>query len=119
MHSPTSPNEELRELRAKIARTRLRLDRHLHAATKETQRLKSWKTYVQSFPGSAVTAALGLGLALAGGMKAKSISRWLGNRLLRFAWNSTRSGILDEVHAIWAESGSNLNKSQGGGVKDE
>lgn len=116
---PRPREDELKELRVRIGRSRLRLDRHLRAAAGETQRLTSWKTYVRSFPGSAVTAALGLGLALSGGMKAKSIARWLGGRLMRQAWGSMRSGILAELHAIWVESGSNFKNAQGGGAKDE
>lgn len=116
---PTPQEEQIHDLRLQIGRARRRLDRHLHAAAGETQRLKSWRSYVTSFPGSAALAALGVGLALSGGMKSQSIARWLGSRLLRQAWNSLRSGILEELRAVWEESAAKPQAKQGGEAKHE
>lgn len=73
MSSPIAHAEQertRRDLRLRIGRLRRRIDGRIHATRRKAQRLASWRTYVKRYPGSAVTAALGVGLALSAGLGA-------------------------------------------------
>ena len=93
-----------RELRARIGRLRRRIDGRVHAAGGEVRRLASWRTYVRRWPGNAVLAAFGSGLALAAGLSARRWSRWLGLRLLRGGVDRALRRVGEELQRVWANS---------------
>jgi hypothetical protein len=103
-----------RELRLQIGRLRRRIDGHLRAAGRETQRLTSWRTYVKSFPGCAVLAALGTGLVLSAGLTARRIARWLGLRLVGRAFDTAGHAVWRELEQIWAAT---ANARKPGGTR--
>jgi hypothetical protein len=107
-----------RELRQQIGRLRRRIDGHLGAAGRETQRLASWRTYVKSFPGCAVLTALGTGLILSAGLTAPRIARWLGLRLVGRAFGTAGHAIWRELGHIWANSTPDKKPSATSGGRD-
>ncbi len=103
-----SPSPELerrkRELRLKIGRLRRQIDRRALDARRESERLLSWRTVVRRLPGNTMLAAFGAGLALAAGLSARSLGRWLGLRMVRHALGEGRRAAWSELHRIWADS---------------
>ncbi len=93
-----------RELRLKIGRLRRQIDRRARAARGESARLISWRTVVRHVPGSAMLAAFGVGLALAAGLSARSLGRWLGLRMVRHALGEGRRAMGAELRRLWADS---------------
>lgn len=91
-------DQQLRgQLRLQIARQRRRIDARLRATQQEGQRLLSWRTYVQRYPGWTAVAGLGLGLAAAAGVRRRKLSRRLGIRLLRLAFGRLTRRIWQEI----------------------
>lgn len=64
----------------------------------------SWRTVVRGLPGNTMLAAFGAGLALAAGLSARSLGRWLGLRMVRHAMGEGRRAVAREWHRIWADS---------------
>ena len=93
-----------RDLRLRIGRLRRRVDDRIRSTGRQARRLVSWRTYVRSHPGYAVTAALGVGLAASAGLSASRLSRWLGLRLLRRATEGAAGRFWQELGQIWADS---------------
>lgn len=93
-----------RDLRSRIGRLRRRIDGRIRSARDEAGRLISWRTYVQSYPGYAVTAALGLGLAASAGFSPRCLSRWLALRLLRRATEKAVRRLWEDLKQVWADS---------------
>lgn len=93
-----------RDLRLRIGRLRRQIDGRICGARREVGRLVSWRSYVRSYPGYAVTAALGIGLAVSAGLSAGRLSRWLGLRLLGRAAEGTAGRFWQELAQIWADS---------------
>lgn len=105
-----------RELRLRIGRLRRRIDGRLHASRREAGRLTSWRTYVARFPGGALAAAFGVGLALAAGMSGPRLLRLVGLRLVQQGTREVGSRLWAELASIWAESArANKNAGTGGG----
>lgn len=92
-----------RELRLEIGRLRRRIDRRVRSLEREGLRLVSWRTYVERYPGYAVAAAFGIGLAASAG-SGGGWSRLLGLRLARRALDKAACGVWQELKGIWAES---------------
>jgi hypothetical protein len=90
-----------RDLRIQIARQRRRVDARLRAARHEIQRLRSWRTYVQHFPGKAIVAAFGIAMATTAAWRGKRWGRQVGLFLARRAFNKTLGGMWGELRAIW------------------
>ncbi len=105
-----------RELRLRIGRLRRRIDLQTHRTTREVRRLASWRTYVTHFPGSAVIGALGVGLALSGGLGLRSLSRWLGMRLVRRGVDAVVKHFCLELGRIWADSAPDANPPDADGA---
>jgi len=101
-----------RELRRRIGRLRRRIDRRVHSTGREARRLVSWRTYVTRRPGNAVTAALGVGLALSAGLSARRLSRWLGLWMVRRAAGDFTKHLWRELGRLWAESEPGTKPSQ-------
>lgn len=93
-----------RDLRLRIGRLRRQIDGRIRGAQREARRLVSWRSYVRTYPGYAVTAALGIGLAVSAGLSAGRMSRWLGFRLLRRAAEGAAGRFWHELGQIWADS---------------
>jgi len=108
-----------RDLRRRIARLRRRIDGRVRGVERQGRRLASWRTYVKAYPGSAATAAFGVGLALSAGLSARSILRRLGMRLLRRATDRVGRECWREVERIWAESAPGKTAAKTEGADDE
>jgi hypothetical protein len=93
-----------RDLRLRIGRLRRQIDGRIRTTERQARRLVSWRTYVRSYPGYAVTAAVGIGLAASAGLSARGMSRWLGLRLLRRAARGASRRFWQELKQIWADS---------------
>lgn len=104
LQSPADLQRRKRELRLRIGRLRRQIDRHAHAVQREGERLLSWRTVVRQLPGNAVLAAFGFGLALAAGLSARSMARWLGLRMMRRSLREGRRFVWAEWHRIWSAS---------------
>ncbi len=101
---PADLQRRKRQLRLRIGRLRRRIDWRACVAHREGQRLFSWRTAVRRLPGNAMAAAFGVGLALAAGLSARSLARWLGLRLVRHALRSGRQAVAAELRRIWVDS---------------
>jgi len=108
-----------RDLRLRIGRLRRRIDGRIRLAGRGARRLVSWRTYVRSYPGYAVTAALGLGLAASSGLSAGRLWRWLGLRLLRRAADGAAGRFWQELKQVWADSAPRSGQAEGNGADDE
>jgi hypothetical protein len=93
-----------RELRLRIGRSRRRIDRRLRATQDGARRLLAWRTYVVRYPGWAMAAALGAGLAASAGLRPARMSRWLGLSLVRRALGGFQQGLWAELQRLWTES---------------
>jgi len=91
-----------RHLRLRIARLRRRIDGRLHGVQREGRRLASWKTYVRTFPGSALLIALGAGLAVSAGLGRGQLTRMVGLRLFRRGTASLSGQLVAHLQDIWA-----------------
>ncbi|MBN2473369.1 MAG: hypothetical protein JXB62_02080 [Pirellulales bacterium] len=111
--------ETKRDLRLRIARLRRQINGRIRVAQNETRRLFSWRTYVRRFPGSSVTAALGVGLALAAGLSTRRLSRWVGMRMVRRAADHVTDRIWRELRQVWTDSTPDRGTMQTGGADDE
>jgi hypothetical protein len=107
-----------RELRLRIGRLRRRIDGRLHASRREASRLTSWRTYVARFPGGALAAAFGVGLALAAGMSGPRLLRLLGLRMVRQGAREVGSRLWAELASTWAASAT-ANEATGAGEGDD
>jgi hypothetical protein len=108
-----------RDLRLRIGRLRRQIDGRVHAARDEARGLVSWRSYVRSYPGYAVAAALGLGLAVSAGLSARRLWRWIGLRLLRRATAGAAGRFFEELKQIWADSTPRPAAPEGTGAEDE
>jgi hypothetical protein len=98
-----------RELRLQIGRMRRQIGARLRGAGKQTRRIQSWRTYVEDYPGSTLLAALGVGLALSAGLRAGSLTRWVGLRLIRGGLHTAAGAFWRELQQLWAASTQNKN----------
>ena len=108
-----------RDLRLRIGRLRRRIDGRIRLAEREARRLVSWRAYVRSYPGYAVTAALGIGLAASAGLSTGRVSRWLGLRLLRRAADGAAGRFCEELRQIWADSAPQSAAAETTGADDD
>jgi len=66
--------------------------------------LLSWQTYARRYPGSAVMAALGVGLVASAGLGRRPLARWIGLRLVRRAIDRLGRLFWRELEQVWADS---------------
>jgi len=108
-----------RDLRRRIARLRRRIDGRVRGVQRQGRRLLSWRTYVRAYPGSAATAAFGLGLALSAGLSARNLLGRMGMRLVRRATDRVGQQCWREIERIWAESAPGETAPKIEGADDE
>ncbi len=108
-----------RELRLRIGRLRRQIDGRIHSTGRKTRRLTSWRTCVRSYPGMAVTAALGFGLALSSGFSKRRLSRWLGLRLIRRSVRRAGELFWSELVQFWADSTPRRKPADNSGADDD
>lgn len=107
MPSRTVDDELLRrkrELRLRIGRARRRIDNRLGAVEDSGRALLSWRTYVVRYPGWALCAALGAGMAASAALRPARVSRWLGLRLVNRSLGAVQQQVWREVRRIWKDS---------------
>ena len=107
-----------RELRLRIGRLRRRIDGRIRSVEREGLRLVSWQTYVRRYPGYAVLAALGLGLAASAGPSGGGWSQYLGIQLVRRVIHKAVDCVWQEIKDIWAESKPRSCAAEAGGAED-
>lgn len=107
-----------RDLRLRIGRLRRRVNERIRCGGREVRRLASWRSYVRSWPGNAVAAAFGVGLALSAGLSARRLAGWLGMRLIRRAVECAASQFRRELGQIWADSDPAKGPSKADGAHD-
>lgn len=107
---------EKRRLRVAIARSRRRIDRRLRNSRKATNRLTSWKTYVQRWPALALAAGLGFGWVLAAGLRPRFLIGLFGARLMREMSTKTTDLLANELKSFWNDTATRnkAKESQGG-----
>jgi hypothetical protein len=93
-----------RELRLRIGRSRRRIDGRLRATRGRARQMVSWRTYVTAYPGWALAAALGVGLAASVGFRPGRLSRWLGLALVRQALGGFQQQLWAELRRIWSDN---------------
>ena len=108
-----------RDLRLRIGRLRRRIDARIRSTESQTRRLTSWRTYVKSYPGNTIVAALGVGLALSAGLSARRLSRWLGLRMIRRAADQATGHLWQELAQIWADSSPEKDAAENNGAADD
>jgi hypothetical protein len=108
MRSPSSHDLLLsrkRELHLRIGRSRRRIDRRLRATGDCSRGLLSWRTYVVRYPGWALAAALGAGMAASTAFRPAIVSRWLGAALVRRALSGFQQQLVSDLQRMWNDSG--------------
>ncbi len=94
-----------RELHLRIGRSRRKIDRRLRATKDHARQLLSWRTYVVRYPGWALAAALGVGMAASSALRPARIAGWLGSALLHRALGGFKQQLWSELRRIWRDSG--------------
>ena len=56
------------------------------------------------YPGWALAAALGAGMAASTAFKPARVSRWLGGTLMRQAFGGVRQQLMAELQKTWSDS---------------
>jgi hypothetical protein len=113
----TDPHRVKSQLRLEIARLRRRIDGRIRRAEGNGRRLLSWQTYVVRYPGYAVLAALSVGAAVSGGLRA-GWSKYFGQFLARRLGSELADAIWDEARAIWRDSRPDSDSPARGGNAD-
>jgi hypothetical protein len=90
-----------RELHLRIGRSRRRIDGRLRATKDDVRQLLSWRTYVIRYPGWALAAALGAGMAASSALRPARVSRWLAGTLMHQAFGGVRQQLAAELRKIW------------------
>jgi hypothetical protein len=91
------------ELRMRIGRLRRRIDGRARAVQSGTRRMLSWKTLVRRYPGYAVMAAVGAGLAVSAGLRRGRWLRWIGGLAMRQSAGKIAEQLRQELVRFWAE----------------
>jgi hypothetical protein len=112
-------DQRKRDLRLRIGRLRRQIDGRVRATERQARRLVSWRTYIRSYPGYALTAAVGIGLAASAGLSPRAMSRWLGLRLLRRGARGATRRFWQELKQIWAESAPGRAEAEATGAGDD
>jgi hypothetical protein len=97
--------KQKRELRLQMGRLRRRINSRMYAAGREGRRLVSWREYVTRYPGYAMLAALGAGLAVSGGLGRSGLVRRAGIRLARQGVRHAGQYLWREIQGIWSQRG--------------
>jgi hypothetical protein len=96
-----------RELRARIARQRLRIERDTRAVRREAAELRSWRTYVRRFPGVSLIIALAAGFFFSAGVSSRGVSGWFVRFAAARLFASLRQSGADELRAwlsgLWSD----------------
>lgn len=96
-----------RELRARISRQRLRIERDSSAVRREAAELRSWRTYVRRYPGTSLIVALVAGFFFSAGVPSRGVSRWLVRIAAAQVFALLRHGVADEfrtwLSSFWSE----------------
>jgi len=102
---------EKRAIRLRIGRMRRRVDRRLRAIGREGRQAASWRAWVRRFPGQAMLAATGIGLATSAALRPERWVRVLGLYLARRAGDQVLSSVLGEFRELWAASAPKKDKA--------
>lgn len=94
---------EKRALRLRIGRLRRRVDRRLRAVEREGRLAVSWHAWGRWFPGWAVVAAAGVGLA-ATALRRERWMQAIGHRLARYFGGQAFAAALAEFRNLWTAS---------------
>lgn len=102
-----APESAKRELRVRIARGRLRIERDARAVRREAAELRSWRTYVRRYPGASLIAALAAGFFFSAGVPSRGLSGWFVRLVAARLFTLLRQGGADELHqwlrGLWSD----------------
>ncbi len=108
-------NDELlrrkRELHLRIGRSRRRIDGRLRASRDRGRELLSWRTYVVRYPGWALAAALGAGMAASSRLAAGASHPLDGKHAAAPALGGLKQQFASELRRIWRDSGADRGDS--------
>lgn len=107
MPTPPTTTEQIRIkrlLRMRIGRLRRRVNSRLRGSRREGQRLLSWRTYVTRYPGGALAAAFGVGMATSTGLRGPRLIRAICGLLVRRGGRTMLDGVRGELLRVWNES---------------
>ena len=107
-----------RELRLRIGRLRRRIDRRVRSVRTQGQRLASWRTYVERYPGYTLLAALGAGLAASAGLGRGGWPALLGRQLARRTAAKAVDLGWEELKGLWAASAPDKPSTESTGAED-
>jgi len=93
-----------RELHVRIGRSRRRIDGRLRATKDRARQLTSWRTYVVRYPGWALVAAVGAGMAASSALQPRRASRWLAGTLMHRALGGVQQQLWNELKGVWEKS---------------
>ena len=102
-----------RRLRLRIGRLRRRVNSRLRGSRQEGQRLLSWRTYVSRYPGGALAAAFGVGMATSTGLKGPRLIRAICALLVRRGVGAMFDGVRGELLRVWKESAPSAETANG------
>ncbi len=91
--------EQLRQLRARIARLRRRLDRRADKLLDGSILTGSWRAYVQKHPGRSLLAAAGVGIVFSNLFTARNEVSRLGESLSQMAFGGEWGRVW---HELWS-----------------
>ena len=93
-----------RGLRLRIGRLRRRINSRVRGSRQEGQRLLSWRTYVTHYPGGALAAAFGVGMATSTGLRGPRLIRAICAMLVRRGAGTMFEGVRGELMRFWEAS---------------
>lgn len=93
-----------RLLHLRIGRSRRRIDGRLRATKDQVRQLVSWRTYVVRYPGWALAAALGAGMAASSVLRPGRIASWLGHSMVRQAFGGFQQQLWNDLRRVWTDS---------------
>ncbi len=100
-----SDQQEKREIRLKIGRTRRRIDARLRATAVEGRKLATWRTYVRRYPAAAVLGAFGLGMSGASLFRPQKMLKNAGSSILRASADRVIGLVWQELKRYWQSAG--------------
>ena len=99
-----------RGLRLRIGRLRRRINSRIRGSQDEGQRLLSWRTYARRYPGGAMAAAFGVGMAASAGLRGPRLIHAISAMLVRRGAGVISEGFRGELHKIWEDSTPTKNR---------
>ncbi|MBX3413158.1 MAG: hypothetical protein KF708_10760 [Pirellulales bacterium] len=106
-HEPLALEARRRELRARIARHRLRIERDAQAVRREAAELRSWRTYVRRYPGASLLGAMTAGFFFSAGVPRPALSGWFvrfaAGRIVNYLSHGGADELREWLSGLWSD----------------